>query len=64
STRFGNTDHLRAGEGDPILIQEASPTPELLTMYDGTPYAGFRGYAYLTQRLANEAIAHPEVFRQ
>jgi len=60
---FGNTYHLKMGKQVPIRIHAASPTPDLITLFDGTPYAGFRGYAYLTQRLVNEAIAHPEVFR-
>lgn len=61
---FGNTFHLNASRDVPLHIHAAAPTPDLLTMYDGMPYTGFRGYAYLTQRLVNEAIAHPEVFRR
>lgn len=61
---FGNTYHLKLGRHVPIRLHAASPTPDILTLYDGTPFAGFRGYAYLTQRLVNEASAHKEVFIQ
>jgi light-independent protochlorophyllide reductase B subunit len=59
---FGNTYQLKIGSRVPIRIHAASPTPDILTLYDGTPFVGFRGYAYLTQRLVNEAAAHKEVF--
>jgi light-independent protochlorophyllide reductase B subunit len=61
---FGNSYHLFLGSRVPIRIHAASPTPDILTLFDGTPFVGFRGYAYLTQRLVNEASAHREVFRQ
>lgn len=59
---FGNTYHLKTGDAVPIRIHSATPTPDILTLYDGMPFVGFRGYAYLTQRLVNEAAAHKEVF--
>jgi hypothetical protein len=48
----------------PVRIPAASPTPDIITLFDGTPYVGFRGYAYLTQLLVNEAAKHKEVFTQ
>lgn len=59
---FGNTYHLKLGKTVPIRIHAAPPTPDILTLFDGTPFVGFRGYAYLTQRLVNEAGIHKEVF--
>ncbi len=59
---FGNTYHMKIGKTVPIRIHAASPTPDILTLYDGMPFVGFRGYAYLTQLLVNEASAHKEVF--
>jgi Nitrogenase molybdenum-iron protein, alpha and beta chains len=59
---FGNTYHLDLGNTVPIRIHAASPTPDILTLYDGTPFIGFKGYACLTQLLVNEAGAHKEVF--
>jgi light-independent protochlorophyllide reductase B subunit len=59
---FGNTYHLKLGKSVPIRIHAAPPTPDILTLFDGTPFTGFRGYAHLTQRLVNEAGAHKEVF--
>lgn len=59
---FGNSYHLKLAKSVPIRIHAASPTPDLVSLFDGTPFVGFRGYAYLTQRLVNEINIHPEVF--
>lgn len=59
---FANTYQLKMGRNVPIKIHAAHPTPDILTLFDGTPYVGFRGYAYLTQRIVNEMQSHPEVF--
>jgi nitrogenase molybdenum-iron protein alpha/beta subunit len=61
---FGNSYHLKMAQSVPVRIPAASPTPDIITLFDGTPYVGFRGYAYLTQLLVNEAAKHKEVFTQ
>jgi len=58
---FANTYYLKMNSDIPIRIHASHPTPDLLTLFDGTPFTGFRGYAYLTQSLVNEIQAHPEV---
>ena len=60
---FANTYYLKIGRNIPVKIHASHPTPDIISLYDGTPYVGFKGYAYLTQRLVNEIQAHPEVFR-
>ncbi|PWR69674.1 nitrogenase component 1 [Methanospirillum stamsii] len=59
---FANSYYLKMAKSVQIKIPAAHPTPDYITMYDGTPFVGFRGYAYLTQMITNMCNAHPEVF--
>jgi nitrogenase molybdenum-iron protein alpha/beta subunit len=61
---FGNSYYLKMAKTVPIKVHASHPTPDILTLFDGTPFVGFRGYAYLTQMIVNQCQAHPEVFRK
>jgi light-independent protochlorophyllide reductase B subunit len=58
---FGNSDDLQLVPEVPIRIHAAMPSYDCLTLFDGTPYVGFRGSLYLTQTLLNEISCHREV---
>lgn len=60
---FGNYHQIKMAERVPIKIHAAFPSFDYLTIYDGTPFTGFRGSAYLTQVLANAVNQHREVIR-
>lgn len=42
----------------PVHVRVAAPAPDTVALYDGTPLVGWRGYAHLTQTLAN-ALRRP-----
>jgi light-independent protochlorophyllide reductase B subunit len=60
---FGSSRDLRLAPQVPIRIHAAMPTFDHLSLFDGTPFVGFRGSMYLTQTLANELSNHPEVWQ-
>jgi nitrogenase molybdenum-cofactor synthesis protein NifE len=60
---FGNSYDLQIARDVPIRIHAAFPTFDHVYKFDGTPFVGLRGHAYLTQKLANSLNMNPEVFR-
>lgn len=60
---FGSSRDFRMTPQVPIRIHAAMPTYDHLSLFDGTPFVGFRGSLYLTQTLVNELSNHPEVWR-
>ncbi|WP_319507845.1 nitrogenase component 1 [uncultured Methanolobus sp.] len=53
---FGNIDHIALMPEVPIKIQAASPTYDKIFLYDGTPFVGYRGNAFLLQNLINSLV--------
>jgi hypothetical protein len=47
----------------PIKVHAAFPAFDHIYRYDGTPFVGLRGHAYLTQTIINLLNQNPEVFR-
>ncbi len=60
---FGNYHHLQLAQDVPIKYHAAFPSFDYIYLYDGTPFVGFRGSAYLTQQLVNSVNQHVEVLR-
>ena len=60
---FGNYHHLQLANDVPIKYHAAFPSFDYIYVYDGTPFVGFRGSAYLTQQLVNSVNQHVEVLR-
>ena len=58
---FGSYHDLQMAENVPIKLHAAFPSFDYLYMYDGTPFVGFRGTAYLTQLFINSINQHVEV---
>jgi nitrogenase molybdenum-cofactor synthesis protein NifE len=58
---FGNYHHLKTAGSVPIKFHAAFPSFDYIYTYDGTPFVGFRGSAYLTQQLVNAINQHVEV---
>lgn len=61
---FGNSYDLYLAKDVPIKIHAAFPAFDHLYRFDGTPFVGFRGHAYLTQTFLNRLNQNPEVFRR
>lgn len=60
---FGSSRDFRLAPQVPIRIHAAMPSFDHISLFDGTPFVGFRGSLHLTQTLANELSNHPEVWR-
>ena len=60
---FGNSYDLQISRNVPIRIHAAFPAFDHIYRYDGTPFVGLRGHAYLTQTIVNLLNQNPEVFR-
>ena len=60
---FGNSYDLNIAKDVPIRIHAAFPAFDHIYRYDGTPFVGLRGHAYLTQMIINQLNLNPEVFR-
>ena len=60
---FGNSYDLLMAENIPVKVHAAFPAFDHIYRYDGTPFVGFRGHAYLTETLINLLNQNPEVFR-
>jgi len=60
---FGNSYDLKIAKNVPIKIHAAFPSFDYIYKFDGTPFVGLRGHAYLTQTLVNSLNRNPEVFR-
>lgn len=60
---FGNSYDLKIAKDVPIRIHAAFPAFDHIYRYDGTPFVGLRGHAYLTQLIINQLNLNPEVFR-
>ena len=60
---FGNSYDLHIAKKVPIKMHAAFPAFDYLYRFDGTPFVGFRGHAYLTQTFINLLNQNPEVFR-
>ncbi|KUK44463.1 MAG: nitrogenase component 1 [Methanothrix sp.] len=60
---FGNSYDLHIAKEVPIKMHAAFPAFDRLYRFDGTPFVGFRGHAYLTQTFVNLLNQNPEVFR-
>ncbi len=60
---FGNYHHLQLADDVPIKFHAAFPSFDYIYLYDGTPFVGFRGSAYLTQQLVNSVNQHVEVLQ-
>ncbi len=58
---FGNYHQLKIAEDIPIKYHVAFPSFDYINVYDGTPFVGFRGTAYLTQQLGNSINHYVEV---
>lgn len=54
---FGSAYDLRLAPEVPIRIHAAMPAFDHICMFDGTPFAGFRGSLHLTQTLINRLNA-------
>lgn len=59
---FGGSYDLQIARNVPVKIHAAFPAFDYVYRFDGSPFVGFRGHAYLTQTLVNSLNAHPEVF--
>lgn len=59
---FGSSYDLQIARKVPVKIHAAFPAFDYIYRFDGSPFVGFRGHAYLTQTLVNSLNAHPEVF--
>jgi hypothetical protein len=60
---FGNSYDLLLAKNVPIKVHAAFPAFDHIYRYDGTPFMGLRGHAYLTQTIINLLNQNPEVFR-
>jgi light-independent protochlorophyllide reductase B subunit len=60
---FGNSYDLLLAKNVPIKVHAAFPAFDHIYRYDGTPFVGLRGHAYLTQTIINLLNQNPEVFR-
>jgi nitrogenase molybdenum-iron protein alpha/beta subunit len=60
---FGNSYTLNRAKNVPVKIHSAFPSYDFYNAYDGTPFLGFRGNAYLIQLLVNQVNQHPEVWK-
>jgi nitrogenase molybdenum-cofactor synthesis protein NifE len=60
---FGNSYDLQIARDVPIKVHAAFPAFDHVYKFDGTPFVGLRGHAYLTQTLVNSLNQNPEVFR-
>ena len=60
---YGNYHHLQLAHNVPIKFHAAFPSFDHIYQYDGTPFVGFRGSAYLTQQLVNSVNQHVEVLK-
>ncbi len=60
---FGNSYDLLLAKNVPIKVHAAFPAFDHIYRYDGTPFVGLRGHAYLTQTIINHLNQNPEVFR-
>lgn len=60
---FGNSYDLHIAKNVPIRVHAAFPAFDYIYRFDGTPFVGFRGHAYLTQTFVNLLNQNPEVFR-
>lgn len=60
---FGNSYDLHIAKKVPIKMHAAFPAFDYVYRFDGTPFVGFRGHAYLTQTFVNLLNQNPEVFR-
>ena len=60
---FGNSYDLLRAKNVPIKVHAAFPAFDHIYRYDGTPFVGLRGHAYLTQTIINLLNQNPEVFR-
>jgi light-independent protochlorophyllide reductase B subunit len=60
---FGNSYDLLMAKDIAVKVHAAFPAFDHIYRYDGTPFVGLRGYAYLTETLINQLNQNPEVFR-
>lgn len=60
---FGNSYDLRIAKNVPIKMHAAFPAFDHVYRFDGTPFVGLRGHAYLTQTIFNLLNKNPEVFQ-
>lgn len=57
---FGSSNDFRLAPEVPIQIHAAMPAYDYLHLFDGTPFAGFRGNLFLTQTLINHLNTNME----
>jgi hypothetical protein len=60
---FGNSYDIKIAGSVPVRIHASFPAYDHIYKFDGTPFVGLRGHAYLTQTLVNALNQSPEVFR-
>ena len=61
---LGNAYELNQADQVPVRIHAAFPSYDYYNAFDGTPFVGFRGNAYLIQLLVNQVNQHPEVWEK